>query len=77
MNPPGDDRLSARVTALEELLTHFERVVGDLHEVVLAQQGRVDELETRLARVAAGMDSLTESLPTPPPDPEADRPPHY
>ncbi|MGE0607889.1 MAG: SlyX family protein [Pirellulales bacterium] len=77
MPPPDEGRLAERITALEELLTHVERVVGDLNQVLLSQQRRVEELEAQLQKLSAGVDSLTESLPTPPPDPEADRPPHY
>jgi uncharacterized coiled-coil protein SlyX len=79
MNHPQEDpltSLSARMTELEGLFTHLQRTVQDLDQAVLAQHRRLEILETRLLRLAAGLDAL--SGPSEPPRTlEDERPPHY
>lgn len=50
MSPIGADRsrgddLKARLTELESLVTHFERTVDQLNEVVTDQANRIETLE--------------------------------
>ena len=52
--------LSNRVTSLEELLTHFERTVGDLDGVVRHLHDRMDTLEGCLEAVSSRLRSLSE-----------------
>jgi len=51
--PPEEstDPLAHRVTALEELLTHFERTVSDLDGVVRQTHDRLDTLQRRIEMV--------------------------
>lgn len=63
-----------RITALEELLTHLERTVGELNSVVLDQQSRLAALEQRLARLALDVDTAGAE---PPRSLQDDKPPHY
>ena len=42
---------AARLTAVEELVTHLQRTVEDLHHVVLAQQKQLDACDARLRRL--------------------------
>ncbi len=51
--------IDARITSLEELLTHFERTVHELDGVVQQVQDRLDSLE---GRVAAMGRQVRESL---------------
>ena len=70
------EHLTARVTALEEILTHFERTQSELDEVLRHTQNRIDTLENRLERLshdvekAATQSAEERSL-------EDERPPHY
>jgi uncharacterized coiled-coil protein SlyX len=48
MSTPDSERaepLAARLTAVEELLTHVERTVQDLNEVIQQVQRRLDALQ--------------------------------
>jgi SlyX protein len=73
---PSDERLAARVTELETLCTHLQRTVGELDEVVLAQQRQIDALVRSYERLAAGVESIS-AQPTAPLKPEDEKPPHY
>jgi SlyX protein len=72
--PP--DASERRLTALEEVCTHIERLVQDLNRVILRQQQQLDALERRVERLASGFDAMAQRLPE---DrrPEEERPPHY
>ena len=79
MNHPHDDpltSLSSRITELEGLFTHLQRTVQELDEAVIAQHRRLEILETRVLRLAAGLDALS-GPPEPPRTLEDERPPHY
>jgi len=79
MNEPTPnhlEHLAARVTALEEMLTHFERTQSELDEVLRHTQNRIDALEKRLDRLSHDVEKVAaqsaeeRSL-------EDERPPHY
>ena len=79
MNDPQPDRLeqlTARVTGLEELVTHFERLMGEFDEVVRQMQTRMDTLETRLRAQTRSIQKLAEGA-AEDPSVEDERPPHY
>lgn len=71
--PAGD--LSARVTAMEEIAMHQDRVIQQLHEVLLQQDRRLASVEASLARLTGQLRTFYESLDEPPPPDE--KPPHY
>lgn len=68
--------LAARLMAMEELVTHVQRAVEDIHHVVLAQQKQLDQCEGRIKRLEGDVQSVARSLPDRR-DPEEERPPHY
>ena len=69
-------QLLARITQLEELLTHLQQTTQDLSEVVIQQQRRSDQIEQELARLTERVRvfSETEAENT---DVTDERPPHY
>lgn len=70
------ERFAARLTDVEELLTHLQRQAQDLDQVVLQQQKQIEMLQAELRRLSTLLTALSE----PPPEPrslEDDRPPHY
>ncbi len=67
---------AARLTALEELLTHVQRTLEDIHDVVLAQQKQLDGCDVRLKRLERDVPTVARSL-SEDRDPEEERPPHY
>ena len=79
MNEPTPNHMkqvAARVTGLEETLTHFERALGELDEVLRHIQTRMDSLESRFDNLTRNV----EKMATPPPEErsaEDERPPHY
>jgi uncharacterized coiled-coil protein SlyX len=75
--PQGQfDELQRRMTAVEELLMHFESKLEALDEVIQRQQGQLTALEEHFRRwmltwdEAANRDGL-------PPRLEDEKPPHY
>jgi SlyX protein len=71
-----ETRLAARVVELETLLTHQQRTLAELDQVVLAQQKQIDALERRMESLAAelhvpGGSAVEERKP------EDEKPPHY
>jgi uncharacterized coiled-coil protein SlyX len=74
--PDPMEQLAARVTGLEELVTHFERSVGELDEVLRQVQVRMDTLETRFRRLTSSIEKLAEGA-VGDPSAEDERPPHY
>ena len=69
-------RLAARLTELEELLTHQQRTIQDLNDVAVQQNKRLTGLETRLEQMARQVASLVDSI-TDEDTPEEEPPPHY
>lgn len=68
--------LTARVTELETLFTHVQRLVNELNEVLIQQTQRLDRLESRQQQIARQVethdDKLSESR-----DALDEKPPHY
>jgi uncharacterized coiled-coil protein SlyX len=72
----SDDTASAeRLAKIEELLSHLQRDLDQLHEALLGQQRQLGELkrfvvtlDDRVQRFAPGDDDF---------DPVQDKPPHY
>jgi uncharacterized coiled-coil protein SlyX len=62
---PTDERLSTRLMDLELMFTHLERQVGDLSQVVLRQQQRIELLEKQIRLLQRGDDDEAEELPDP------------
>ena len=70
------DQLNERVVALETLLTHLQRTVGELDQVVLAQQKRIETLERSIGALRAELSSLAGAAQQTS-KPEDEKPPHY
>ncbi len=78
MNDSAPDlaaKLDLRLTAVEELLTHFERTLGDLDAVVRQIQSRLDTLDERVELLAESPGELSQ--PTSEEPPTEEEPPHY
>ncbi len=79
MNEPRVDdekRLEARVVELETLFTHLQRTIGELDQVVLAQQKRIEALERTIATWREELGALAGAV-TEERKPEDEKPPHY
>lgn len=74
--PDHLQRLSTRMTELEELFSHLERTVGDLDAGVRQCHQRLDGLTLRVDGLAAGLKTATDSIQENR-GLEDDRPPHY
>lgn len=61
--------------ALEELVTHMQHELSQMHEVLLAQRDEIAELRRAVARLSGEFEQLVEGAPFP--SPLEDRPPHY
>ena len=70
------DALASRVVELETLVTHLQRTLGELDQVVLAQQKQIETLTRQLAALRGQFAALVDP-PEPPRNPEDERPPHY
>ena len=66
----------ARIVELETLYTHLQRTLGELDQVVLAQQRQIEALSNRVASLAGDLHRLSGSEPEVR-KPEDERPPHY
>jgi SlyX protein len=73
---PAGDRLNARVVDLETLLMHLQRTLGELDQVVRAQQKQIEALERKIGLLTSDLNSLSSSLPDER-KPEDEKPPHY
>jgi uncharacterized coiled-coil protein SlyX len=69
-------RLAERVTNIEILLTHVERRVQELHDVLLENTRRNEEFERLMRSLADRQQQLDDRL-VEPRDPAAEKPPHY
>lgn len=71
--PPSPE---TRLTELESLFTHLQRIVADLDQVVIDQSRRMEILEREVRRLSSDLgavrDMNRESR-----RPEDDIPPHY
>ena len=70
------EKLNDRQTELETLVTHLQRIVQDLDEVVRQQHGRLDLLQAKLARLETELGQLRDAT-TIEQKPEDEKPPHY
>jgi len=76
IEPPRWEKVSARLTQVEELYTHFERKLEDLDEVARHLQERLDTLEAGMRALRGRVDGIFDegaedgSI-------EDERPPHY
>ena len=63
---------AARLEALETIMTHQERLIGELNEMVTAQWRKIDMLEREVLRLRDEFQNVgpTRDGPEPPP-------PHY
>jgi len=64
------DDIERRVIELEIKLTHQDRLLEELNEVVIEQRATIDALERRMAMVDKALFELKD-------DPANERPPHY
>ena len=79
MEPESAESLQptlARIVELETLYTHLQRTLGELDQVVLAQQRQIEALSNRVASLAGDLNRLSGSEPEVR-KPEDERPPHY
>ena len=70
-------QLLARVTALEELLSHSQHTIEGLSQEMFAQTRRVEGVLQELSRLMHKLNLLSEAMPSAPRDPVAEKPPHY
>ena len=64
------DDIEKRVIELEIKLTHQDRLLEELNEVVIEQRASIDKLEKRAEALEKALFALQE-------DPANERPPHY
>ena len=64
-----------RFEIIESKLAHQEQLLGDLNDVMTAQQARIMHLEELCKSLIDRVRSLAEAQPAG--DPLAERPPHY
>ena len=69
--------MSEDLTKLQIQLTHLERFVEQLNEVVTSQAETIDELSRKIRRVDESVVDLKAKLPDEPSAPEHEKPPHY
>ena len=74
--PDDLQQLSSRQTDLEVLVTHLQRTVQVLDEVIREQQGTIEVLRARIERLDADLGQLRDvtSIER---KPEDEKPPHY
>jgi len=65
-----------RQTELEMLVTHLQRTVQDLDEVIRGQSDRLDVVQARLGRLEAELGQIRDAT-TVERKPEDEKPPHY
>lgn len=64
-------------TELQIKLTHLERFVDQLNDVIVQQQQSIDRLQLKVDKLSRGLQSVKSQLPEAENDPESERPPHY
>ena len=72
----GFDGLTARLAEVEGIVTHQERTIQQLNEVLLQHERRLAKAEARLPQIVGRVEVLCESLDRDRP-PKDERPPHY
>ncbi len=68
--------LNERVVELESLITHVQHTLGQLDQVVLAQQKQIELLERTNGTLRTQLESLASRLDSDA-KPEEEKPPHY
>lgn len=80
MNPSGTEHeppdWAARLTRLEELYLHQERLLRELDEVMRDVQQRLSLQEQRVRPLVSRLEDLAQGL-SEQRSPEEERPPHY
>jgi uncharacterized coiled-coil protein SlyX len=71
-----EEPVDPRVVELETLFMHLQRTVGELDQVVLAQQKQIEALEQKFAGLEGDLNSLSGSV-ADERKPEDEKPPHY
>ena len=74
--PESRDPLAARVVELETLITHVQRTLGELDQVVLAQQKQIDALGRKIDGLSVELHARGTST-VEGRKPEDEKPPHY
>ncbi len=72
----ASQELLVRITHVEELLTHLQRSLQEISDVVLGQQERSDKIERNLAQLTEQLRAMSEPDAADA-DLEDERPPHY
>jgi uncharacterized coiled-coil protein SlyX len=70
MNDP-----QARITRLEEMLTHLQRTISDLDQAVLDQHRQIESLQREMARLTSELRHYRSAVEIRRPEDEI--PPHY
>ena len=60
---------------VQELMTHLQHELQQIHEVVLSQQSEIAALRREISKLKGQFEGLAEVSPFPSAD--EDRPPHY
>ena len=71
----SSESLSSRVIELESLVTHLQRDLQQLSDVILGQQTAVESLKRAVQRLENHLDRLPQQPEDR--DPLQERPPHY
>ncbi len=79
MNPHIDEpqTLETRVTELEELLTHQQRTLEQLNEVVLEQERRLKAIQASMLDLNNELTEVSEWVAENRPTENEETPPHY
>ena len=75
-NPEELDLVKSRLTTVETLLTHLERDVRDLDQVLLEQGKQLVLIRQEISKLAAALEAV-RSGEDEPRIPEDEIPPHY
>jgi uncharacterized coiled-coil protein SlyX len=75
--PSSSDELPLRLSDVESALTFLQRTVDELGSVLLDHARRMDDLQKRLASLAARFEALADSIVETPRSAADEKPPHY
>ena len=67
--------IARQLIDVQELVTHLQHELQQIHEVVLSQQSDISALRREISQLKGQFEGLAEN--TQFPSPEEDRPPHY
>ena len=74
-DPSTASNVGDSVVATQELLTHMQHELQQMHDVVLSQQKQIDELTRAIFRLEQRIDDAGGA--TDAPSPLDEKPPHY